>query len=358
MKKTLSIISALILTISCLTVCVAADTAKYYTYTDNGDGTCSITGYKDYKTENVGIPEELDGLTVVSITGFRQKNAIKYVKIPDTVVEIGANAFTSCKKLKSVTIGEGIKTIGKSAFSGCVELTQINLRNTEILGEMAFYGCSELNWVQCGTSLKEIGIRSFWNAKKLETVIFSDTLEVIGDYAFSNCELLPSPVFPDSLKTIGYSAFSNCLAFETITFGSGPLAIGGYAFENCTLITEVTIPDNIVSIGKHAFSFRETDSTQSSHPVKIICHLGSAGVDYSIGSSAPVYIIELDRTLVFGDIDGDNQATTLDARKALRLASKMETSVTDEMLLLGDLNHNGIFDLEDANIILKRISGI
>lgn len=357
MKKFLSLISALILIISCLPFATALN-YEGFVYVDNGDGTCSITGYNDFYTENVGIPEELDGLTVVSITGFRQKNAIKYVKIPDTVVEIGANAFTSCKKLKSVTIGEGVKSIGKSAFSGCVELTQINLRNTENLGEMAFYGCSNLDWVKCGSSLKHIGTRAFWNAKKLKTLIFSDTLETIGDFAFANCEILPSPVFPDSLKTIGLSSFSNCKAFENITFGAGPLVIGNYAFENCTLLTEVTIPDNIVSIGRHAFTFRETNSTQTSHPVKIKCHLGSAGVDYSIGSNAPVYIIELGRDLVFGDVDGDKNATTLDARKALRLASKMESGVTDEMLLLGDLNHNGYFDLEDANIILKKVSGI
>jgi hypothetical protein len=68
--------------------------------------------------------------------------------------------------------------------------------------------------------------------------------------------------------------------------------------------------------------------------------------------------MELDRTISFGDIDNDGAVTTLDARKALRLASAMETTVTDEMLLLGDLNQNGYFDLEDADIILQRAAGI
>lgn len=363
MKKILSLTLALLLIISCSPIVIAADDAKYYSYTDNGDGTCSITGYKDFYAEDVVIPSTLPGengesLTVVSITGFRQKNSLRYVSIPSTVISIGANAFTNCKKLYSVAIGTGVKYIGKSAFSGCVELTSVNIRNTEILGDMAFYGCTKLDWFNCGTALKHIGTRAFWNAKKLNYLKFSPTLETIGDYAFANCELLPSPVFPDSLKSIGLSAFSNCKAIEAITFGTGELAIGAYAFENCTLLTEVTIPDNIVSIGKNAFSFRETNSTQSSHPVKINCHLGSAGVDYSIRSNAPVYIIELDRTLIFGDIDNDGTVTTLDARKALRLASAIETGVTEDMLLLGDLNQNGCFDLEDANTILKRVADI
>ena len=357
MKKILSLTIALLLIITCIPVATALN-YNGFVYVDNGDGTCNITGYNDFYAEDVVIPSTINDLTVVSITGFRQKNSIRYVSIPETVETIGANAFTNCKKLYSVAIGTGVKTIGKSAFSGCVELTSVNIRNTEILGDMAFYGCTKLEWFSCGTALKHIGTRALWNAKKLNYLKFSDTLETIGDYAFANCELLPSPTFPDSLKSIGLSAFSNCKAIETITFGTGELTIGAYAFENCVLLTEVTIPENVVSIGRNAFAFRETDSTETTHTVKINCHLGSAGVDYSIRNNAPVYIIELDRTLSFGDIDNDGAVTTLDARKALRLASAMDVEVTDDMLLMGDLNQNGCFDLEDASTILKRATGI
>ena len=357
MKKILSLIFALILIISTLPVATALN-YNGFVYVDNGDGTCNITGYNDFYAEDVVIPSTINDLTVVSITGFRQKNSIRYVSIPSTVETIGANAFSSCKKLYSVAIGTGVKSIGKSAFSGCVALTSVNIRNTEYLGDMAFYGCESLEWFSCGTALKHIGTRALWNAKKLNYLKLSPTLETIGDYAFANCELLPSPVFPDSLKAIGLSAFSNCKAIETITFGTGELTIGAYAFENCILLTEVTIPDNVVSIGRNAFAFRETNSTETTHTVKINCNLGSAGVDYSVKNNAPVYIMELDRTISFGDIDNDGAVTTLDARKALRLASAMETTVTDEMLLLGDLNQNGYFDLEDADIILQRAAGI
>lgn len=358
MKKILSLTLALFLIISSIPLATALN-YNGFVYVDNGDGTCNITGYNDFYADSVSIPSTINGLTVVSITGFRQKNSIRYVSMPSTVETIGANAFTNCKKLYSVAIGTGVKRIEKSAFSGCVELTSVNIRNTEYLGDMAFYGCSKLEWFDCGTSLKHIGTRAFWNAKKLNYLKISPTLETIGDFAFSKCELLPSITFPDTLKSIGTSAFDNCLAMETVTFGTGELVIGAYAFENCTLLTEVTIPENIVSIGRNAFAFREPNGTQFTHTVKINCHLGSAAVDYSIRNNAPVYIIELDRTIAnFGDIDGDGSVTTLDARKALRLASATEIGTTDEMMLLGDLNQNGFFDLEDANIILQRASGI
>ena len=358
MKKLLSFSLALLLIIATLPVATALN-YNGFTYVDNGDGTCNITGYNDFYEEDVVIPSTIKNLKVVSITGFRQKNSIRYVTIPSTVKKIGDMAFYNCKKLYSVAIGTGVKTIGEKAFSGCVELESINLRNTKTLGDMAFYGCTKLNWVDCGTALKSIGARAFWNSKSLDYLKFSTTLETIGDYAFANCELLPSPVFPDSLKAIGTSAFSNCIAFEALTFGSGELTIGAYAFENCILLTEVTIPQNVTYIGRNAFAFREPNSTEFTHTVKINCNLGSAGVDYSVKNNAPVYIIELDRTInSFGDIDGDGTVTTLDAKKALRLASKMSKKVTDDMLLLGDLNQNGKFDIEDANIILQRATGI
>lgn len=358
MKKFLSLSIALILIVACIPLATALN-YNGFVYVDNGDGTCNITGYNDFYNEDVVIPATINDLTVVSITGFRQKNSIRYVSIPSTVETIGDMAFYGCKKLYSVAIGSGVKIIGNKAFNGCVELESVNIKNTETLGDYAFYGCTKLNWFNCGTALKHIGTRAFWNAKKLDYLKLSTTLETIGDYAFANCELLPSLAFPDTLKSIGTSAFSNCLALESVTFGTGELTIGMYAFENCTLLTEITIPENVVSIGRNAFAFRETNSTVFTHTVKINCHLGSAGVTYSIKNNAPVYIIELDRTIdAFGDIDGDNNVTTVDARKALRLAAGMDTTVTDDMLLLGDLNQNGYFDLEDADVILQRASGI
>ena len=260
-----------------------------------------------------------------------------------------------------IVIPDGITAINESVFwENESVITSVKIPSSvKSIGDMAFYGCTKLDWFSCGTALKHIGTRALWNAKKLSYLKFSPTLETIGDYAFANCELLPSLVFPDSLKSIGLSAFSNCKAIETITFGTGELTIGAYAFENCTLLTEVTIPMNVVSIGRNAFAFRETDSTETTHTVKINCHLGSAGVDYSVKNNAPVYIIELDRTInSFGDIDNSGSVTTVDARKALRIASGMDLTVTEDMLFLADLNQNGYIDLEDADIILQRAAGI
>lgn len=360
MKKILSAFLSLLLIITAVPIAHALN-KNGFVYTDNGDGTCTITSYRNFREADVDIPNNFDGLTVTGIASnaFKQKSAIEEVRIPNTVTYIGAYAFYGCTKLRSVIIGTGVTTIGDHAFNGCVSLTGVNVKNAQHIGEYAFNNCTALTEFSSSPALKTIGKRAFWKCALLDYLKFSEGIEEIGDYAFAECSAIPSLKFPDSLKKIGLSAFSNCTALETVTFGNGALEIGAYAFENCILLTEVTIPKTVVSIGKNAFAFREPESTQFTHSVKIICNIDSAGVKYSINSSAPVYIIELGRTVDnFGDIDGKDGITTEDARKALRLAASLEKEPDEETLFLGDLNRNGYIDIEDARTILTKVAGI
>ncbi|MGN0527400.1 MAG: leucine-rich repeat protein [Acutalibacteraceae bacterium] len=365
MKKALSVALAILLIISGATQVFAAtlDSASALMYEDNGDGTCTVTSYRDFKNDYVVIPSTLGGLTVTKIgdKAFQQKTALEIVKIPDTVTEIGNYAFYGCTKLNSVGFGadSAIKTIGDYAFNGCKNLTDINIRNAESVGKLCFYNCVNLNTVT-NYSLKTVGERAFWKCEQLNFFRFKETLEVIEDYAFSYCIALTELVFPDSLRKIGNSAFSNCTAVTSVTFGEGELEIGNYAFENCTSLTEVTIPKGVTAIGTHAFSYREPDSTEFVPGIKINCYLESVGVTYAIKTGAPVYIIDLDKTVEnFGDFDGNGKVDTLDARKALKHASATEIyEITDETLLLCDFDRDGTISVYDVNLILQKVSGI
>ena len=88
------------------------------------------------------------------------------VVIPDSVTEIGDNAFSGCKSLKEITIPDSVIDIGERAFEGCESLTSITIPDsvTEIYDE-TFKGCR---------SLKEI--------------IIPDSVTEIGDKVFSGCE--------------------------------------------------------------------------------------------------------------------------------------------------------------------------
>ena len=115
MKKLLSFSLALILILSTLPVATALN-YNGFTYVDNGDGTCNITGYNDFYEEDVVIPSTIKNLKVVSITGFRQKNSIRYVTIPSTVKKIGDMAFYSNGFTGGLEIPISVTAIGNSAF--------------------------------------------------------------------------------------------------------------------------------------------------------------------------------------------------------------------------------------------------
>ncbi len=67
--------------------------------------------------------------------------------MPETVTEIGASAFASCKRLTSVTFGANasdIETIGEKAFYS-FKGTEINLPKVKTIGEFAFASESDEN---------------------------------------------------------------------------------------------------------------------------------------------------------------------------------------------------------------------
>lgn len=70
---------------------------------------------------------------------FRNEDKIHAVFLPDTVTEIGSQAFENCSSLDMVVSGNGLETIGSDAFAGCDSLTGVEVPDsvTEI-GDSAF----------------------------------------------------------------------------------------------------------------------------------------------------------------------------------------------------------------------------
>ena len=101
----------------------------HFTYTDNGDGTCTITG----ENPNSPMPSRNGGLTIPDeIDGLK-------------VVEIADRAFANNSFTGPLTFGENIQIIGTSAFSDCSSLEEIILPNSVTsIGEKAFEGCTSL----------------------------------------------------------------------------------------------------------------------------------------------------------------------------------------------------------------------
>ncbi len=57
---------------------------------------------------------------------------LKAIELPDTVREIGKEAFVGCVRLNSITIPESVRNIGLRAFDKCENLKRVYLsKNTK-----------------------------------------------------------------------------------------------------------------------------------------------------------------------------------------------------------------------------------
>ena len=100
---------------------IVPTSASAFAYSDNGYGTCTITGFNFSGLPYVVIPYEIDELTVTSLSLllFNTIPELITVTIPNTVKVVGNNAFYNCVNLEKVVIPNSVTDIGENAFGGC-----------------------------------------------------------------------------------------------------------------------------------------------------------------------------------------------------------------------------------------------
>ena len=92
--------------------------------------------------------EILPGSRRIADCLFEDLFGLQEVRLPDTLEEIGDQAFCGCGNLKKINFPEGLKTIGESAFWDCDALEEITLpASLESIGAEAFGDCNELRRV-------------------------------------------------------------------------------------------------------------------------------------------------------------------------------------------------------------------
>lgn len=201
-----------------------------------------------------------DGITDIKDWVFAYMTGLKSVKMPASVITIGARAFLGCNSLQDVTLSENLTAIGLGAFYqtnllsidfpeslktiedyafsdtplGVVEIPD----GVENMGKMAFKDCKELESVVIGNGLKTIPERAFDRCSVLRSVTFGNSVEEIMVCAFQRTALR-EVVIPNSVTTIGDGAFISCANLETLELPSGLTSIGEYAFNECSSLKKV-----------------------------------------------------------------------------------------------------------------------
>lgn len=113
---------------------------------------------------------------------YNGKATIVYV--PDTVKEIGYNAFSDCTFIEKIVLPEGLTAIGDSAFANCSRLKEINLPSELTqLSDNAFYGCTCLREITIPKGITEIDWYYFDKYNGIERINVS-----VDNEAFSSID--------------------------------------------------------------------------------------------------------------------------------------------------------------------------
>lgn len=103
-----------------------------------------------------GMPEEPKEMV---IEGHVLVRGIAGEPIPDTVTEIGEEAFFGCDELEEVVIPASVRKIGKEAFRCCSNMTKIVIPDSVIeIGSGAFDECNSLGEIHLPASLRKLGM--------------------------------------------------------------------------------------------------------------------------------------------------------------------------------------------------------
>lgn len=171
LMKKIAIITALVLCLTFVLTACSAKGSEGLEFKSNSDGTCSVVGIGTCTDTDLVIPQKSpDGDKVTQIAdGAFKSEKIHSVKLPDTVTEIGREAFAYCFRIETVDFGKSLVKLGSEAFYGCDAITEITLPETfEEFGKTldangketghsgTFAGCKNLSKVNIPKNVKAI----------------------------------------------------------------------------------------------------------------------------------------------------------------------------------------------------------
>lgn len=184
-------------------------------FSDNGDGTATVTNIVSRRAgtyledwtyipgapvTDVEIPSKWNGLAVTKIactSYYDSKNdSMMTLVVPDTVTEIGSEAFKNCRNLVSVTLPNTITSMGYRAFFGCEKLAYFK--------------------IPAGVTVLEISLLA---GTAITSIEIPETVTTIEYGAFADTPLTEVTI-PASIKK-AYQPFGGCKELTKIVWKAG-----------------------------------------------------------------------------------------------------------------------------------------
>jgi hypothetical protein len=147
---------------------------------------------------DVSLPSTL---TQIGEFAFAGCSALPGIQIHAGVTVIRNKTFASCESLREVGLPLNLKTIGGAAFVNCGFESIDFPQSLAEIGPDAFAACQNLVNIRIPNSVKKIGRLAFGSCVKLESVILPAGLTSMNAL-FNGCSSLREVAIPKSVKNI------------------------------------------------------------------------------------------------------------------------------------------------------------
>ena len=284
-----------------------------------------------------------DSLREIGYNAFGDCTALISVTIPDSVTNVGPGAVNGGSALPLAELGAGISSWGSGVFNDCTSLSKVIVdgNNNYLLyynGALYNGDMSMLYQVLAGRTgdsyampdeVKEIDTYAFWNQQNIKNVKVSPNVTKIPSYAMSSMGSVENVILPDSVSSIAEKAFANNTALK-----------------------QVMIPASVNSIQDNAFA--------NSPNVKILTTKNSTADQFGQKQKIPV-IYDAELPTDFNDSNADqedkpqlkHQTTTVTTTEEKTEQTKEETSKEETSAAQSTQNDENPLDTKEPGVVAK-----
>lgn len=376
--------------------------AIFGTVTDYHANEIPRTAFFGKKLTAVTLPANIQTIGYAAFAGC---DHLQSIVLPESLTYVADYAFAGTA-LTSIDLPENIQGMGKGVFSRCEALTAANI-NAKYVGDFAFLGDFNLSQVTIGANVTSILMGVFNGCTALQSINFDpacrltrideeafinsglESIDIaalgvgtIGDWAFAQTQL-SSLTLPNGMTQLGVGSLSHNHMLETVNFpGVGHAAEPGGRYaapsRNRT-ITEVKdytfagdemlyagsmLREGVSQLGDYALYNVSQDIDTMRLPSTIV-YLGDKAMAGMTGMKAlRTYAVEVPE-LGAEVWAGVNQPSVLlvapnaESTENYKVADQWMYFFfkADDDFVMGDVNRDGIVDINDVTAIISLVLG-